>query len=58
MGIFVSGNSSTCCTFLVPAEALEVLVCGMGNKKMESTEAQDLSLIERNCWSILGIPSI
>ena len=58
MGIFVSGNSTLCCNFLVPAEALEVLVCGMGNQKMESTEAKDLCLIERNYWNILGIPSI
>jgi len=54
----MSGNSSIYCNFLVPAEALEVPVCGMGNRKMESTEAQDLSLIERNYWSILEISSI
>lgn len=40
MGIFVSGNSTMCCNFLVPAEALKVLVYGMGNQKIESMEAK------------------
>lgn len=58
MGIFVSGDSTMCYNFFKSFSWHQALVCGMGNQKVESTEAQDLTLIERNYWSILEISSI